>query len=1017
MPEPGRPAASSGNAYHDVTTAMRLVEMLRDSGIESVRPEAIRTVDDIEVLATGRPAHYEQVKERSPGRSWTAASLHSEGVIRQFVAQHRADQAAELVLVTGSDARELAELATRARSAVNSSPGNELAALSEWRKRLSTELRTFVSDLRGAYPGGLSERRLMRVLAHVKVEDNQGTLTQRRAQLRNTLTGLVADVSKGALALESCARDATVARDRIFPAHVRRALEDGGARPQVATWAIRVDRAQYAETIEREATSLDVAQLPAFSAGLALSGAAINADDLPARVVIVGTHGAGKSRLASELSTRWLRNGRNGLLVRLNRWATDFDAMLETEVAVAAGSRRHAGALREYLKSSQSFLVIDSLDEVPHADRDRAIRQMVEFARQEPQTQIVAMSRPGPIATAPGWPTAELLPLRTDEVDSVLGPNATSDQVRALAGNPLMLGLLSETVDAGHSIGPDELSIINEYVALLVRRDSGRPGAIDLATGIRMAHEAAYHWLEIDALALDAAGYRGLSAEVSRRLESIDRIRLDALSIERWLSEVGLVVNVRDTVVPVHRTVFDQIAAQRIAVAGVDPAMTSVTLREARARYVAGLLTLTDTARSILDSSRGDLEFLARVTSLTTRTDQAADPNVFSRDYLGALRAIETTALPGVPILPTAVRIQVDAELTWIAELAAPESEGDSTEVVENSGRMYLITPDGHAEPAVSRFTHYGYEGRSIGARMPDIAAYERLRDGLADVLKGERLRDEGADITYERLGIFVRQIDRASVMAGGRPRIGLGEWDASAYTAHRLKAWFAELARPAFDHDPSDGDLTETLIVFERDGYVVLRSAEPAAEAPRDPTGLRRGSVIHGDPLVRLVRDAKRLGIADLPIHPLGLLPTDENDAVLSLPEQTHALSGEGLLLYVERAEIAHQRAMIHLVARNLPALADGLSEFRNLPRRLELWVDDRSTPTMVDWTVYRVVDEPADKPIVRTFAGRPESTAFIGWSSGMSYRGIADGVYRDLARDVARLMSGSRALGRDDL
>jgi hypothetical protein len=148
MPELGRPAASEGNAYHDVTTALRIVEMIRNGDIEYVWPEAVAPVDDIHVAFADGRDRFEQVKERSPGLSWTVAALFSEGIFGQFYRQLAQDPGSGLVLVTGSDASDLLDLTERARSALENASGDERRAAVEWRARLGAKLGAVADDVR-----------------------------------------------------------------------------------------------------------------------------------------------------------------------------------------------------------------------------------------------------------------------------------------------------------------------------------------------------------------------------------------------------------------------------------------------------------------------------------------------------------------------------------------------------------------------------------------------------------------------------------------------------------------------------------------------------------------------------------------------------------------------------------------------------------------------------------------------------------------------------------------------------
>ena len=149
VPEKGRPAASSGNAYQDVRVASCLIDLLEDMSVTSVAVETLDEIDDLVVRRAGRAVRYEQVKERAPSGRWTAQRLSDGGVLRQFFRQHRVEPSGELVLFTGSDASDLREVVDRARNASRNHPNDELgreAALTEWKRRLEGRHR-FVDQI------------------------------------------------------------------------------------------------------------------------------------------------------------------------------------------------------------------------------------------------------------------------------------------------------------------------------------------------------------------------------------------------------------------------------------------------------------------------------------------------------------------------------------------------------------------------------------------------------------------------------------------------------------------------------------------------------------------------------------------------------------------------------------------------------------------------------------------------------------------------------------------------------
>lgn len=149
MPEKGRPAASSGNAYHDVRVASCLIDLLEDVSVTSVGVETLDAIDDLVIQRSDGPTRYEQVKERAPSGAWTAQRLTDQGVLQQLLHQHRANPNGEFVFFTGSDASDFREVVERARNASANHPTDEpgrQAALAEWQRRLEGR-RRFVDQI------------------------------------------------------------------------------------------------------------------------------------------------------------------------------------------------------------------------------------------------------------------------------------------------------------------------------------------------------------------------------------------------------------------------------------------------------------------------------------------------------------------------------------------------------------------------------------------------------------------------------------------------------------------------------------------------------------------------------------------------------------------------------------------------------------------------------------------------------------------------------------------------------
>jgi hypothetical protein len=115
MPLPGGPADKLGNRYENWWTVLQLVQILWGK-FEGIRIED-PTVDKAEfVLEAGDRREWHQTKRSHDTGKWSLADLAREGVL-QAVQELLAGNGDRFVFVSSSDARELAELSERARSA------------------------------------------------------------------------------------------------------------------------------------------------------------------------------------------------------------------------------------------------------------------------------------------------------------------------------------------------------------------------------------------------------------------------------------------------------------------------------------------------------------------------------------------------------------------------------------------------------------------------------------------------------------------------------------------------------------------------------------------------------------------------------------------------------------------------------------------------------------------------------------------------------------------------------------
>ena len=115
MTLPGGPADKLGNRYEKWWTLSELVRMLAGES-EAIRIED-PGVDKAEfVVTTGARRELHQAKRSHPNGKWSLATLRSDGLLRA-IGEQLAGNDDRFVFVSGSDARELAELCDAARDA------------------------------------------------------------------------------------------------------------------------------------------------------------------------------------------------------------------------------------------------------------------------------------------------------------------------------------------------------------------------------------------------------------------------------------------------------------------------------------------------------------------------------------------------------------------------------------------------------------------------------------------------------------------------------------------------------------------------------------------------------------------------------------------------------------------------------------------------------------------------------------------------------------------------------------
>ena len=1025
MPEKGRPAASSGNAYHDVRVAFCLIDLLEDVSVTSVAVETLDAIDDLVVQRSDGPVRYEQVKERAPGGSWTAQRLSDEGVLGQFVRQHRLDPSGELVLFTGSDASDFREVVERARNASVNHPTDELgrqAALAEWKQRLKGR-RSFVDQILSriateARQHTVSWHDLHEVLACVQVLDAQGTITQLRERSVQRLRLLVDDPVRALETLERLARDAAIRRRVIRRCEVETALQEGGSGPRLAGFVLTIDTDAYAEEIQLESAAVDIAKLtslvPHFDSP---SGLSFDIDTVSGKTLLVGGHGAGKSRIAADLAVKSIRNRRQCLHIRLARWATTLHDLLIAELSRATA--RHARPVDvDNLFNGPGVLVLDGLDEVPTAQRLTAEREILQFADSYPNLDILVTCRPGSgRILSHGWPAIQLRPLSHEQIETALGRKLhtldLAQPIIALASNPLMLGLLVRRL-AGGDRPSSEADLLDAFVTEIIERESQRTPSIDCISGHRLVEDAAFEWLSSGRIALEHDQLRNVAAAVALNLRHCALAQTDATEVEHWLIESGLCVRLGDVFVPVHRAVLDHLAGCSMDRRDAIQSAGFPELREAVARYLASQAEVSESMLSLLSAVGTDLELLARGRRLTSADIiWPFDPTRFATEYLTELRRLGSGPLIGIGVVGRAIEIDVDSKITWIAEKDRVES-GDVAKIVATPDRPYMSAPDGSNRTPLKAIKMAGYRGAEIDIRVPHFAAFDRAGDELNTLLHNRALPDEGPDIVYERLCSLTRRFVETVTKVGTSEYQGFSDADFCGLTASGLQAIFLNYITEATGIDAVQADMGTILIAFVPASKVVVVAKGPESVVHRPGSHLG----VHSAVLMQLVAKATRLGIQNLPLHPLALLPNSAMDSILSLPGRQHRLHGDLLSLYIERHELGEIRAFRYLVDHNLRGLRPLLRTYSTLPWHIEVTIKELSTPTRFDVHIRSITRRSAASDEVTVVPEIPKKDLL--WTSSSSihaYRGVLNGAYALAERDVMELLNGTNPLGSDVL
>jgi hypothetical protein len=371
--------------------------------------------------------------------------------------------------------------------------------------------------------------------------------------------------------------------------------------------------------------------------------------------------------------------------------------------------------------------------------------------------------------------------------------------------------------------------------------------------------------------------------------------------------------------------------------------------------------------------------------------------------------------------MPARVHVIVDHGLRWVSETAIVGPGPDVVEVsgdpTESEGVARHRDPGGN----VLGIRGLGFRGSSISVVEPHLTAFDRVVESLQDRIKDKCLPDEGPDITYERLCEYAQRLADVLTGYGGVEAPVCSRDEFSHVSPRELLDRYADIIGRSIGHSPAQEEVASSFIVFvpQTRSVAVAIGVLPSQQHPLEPNGQRTGLVIHGSPLALLVTAANGYGIADLPLHPLGLLPTGPGDPILGFGDRCYLLRDSELLEYVRKHEIAARRTVRHLVEKNAAGIARQLPRSLTRPWSIDLVVENKSTESQIDISVYGLRQSEVDgEDIVRVTEGRlPDPMEWSQTSFMFGYKSVRDHAYRLVENGVRDLVSGRRSLGRDDL
>ena len=371
MTLPGGSANKLGNRYEKWWTVSECLRMLHGD-TEAIRIEAPGVEKAEFVVTVGSRRELHQAKRSHPNGKWSLAALASDGLL-QAIGNALAGNDDRFVFVSGSEARELAELCESARDAESEEEFERVfLAAQERRQSFERLLRYWTCDVPTAV------ERLRRI--EVRTIDERGLEDNVRSEVRLLYLADSRKVLSGLRAIVEDSVHRTITRQDLVEALSRRGYRMRRlSSPENARVAVWEATKRYLDVARRRL--IRRTPVPRAAAETLLSRLGKTATDS----VVTGKAGSGKTACVVEVTEALRKRDLPVLTFRLDRISlssvsttTDLGSHLDLEespVLVLAAAAEAAGR--------PGVLVIDQLDAVSTMSGSSGAFNIVEGLLQE----------------------------------------------------------------------------------------------------------------------------------------------------------------------------------------------------------------------------------------------------------------------------------------------------------------------------------------------------------------------------------------------------------------------------------------------------------------------------------------------------------------------------------------------------------------------------------------------------------------------------------------------------------